>query len=70
MWDFLLLSNVVWKLENVVAVFSQDTAKFLNVEVDYGKKFNLVFTEKVGFLFPPSFVGSAVAFDIKWLGYV
>ena len=39
-WDLPLLSNIMWKLENVVAGFSWDTARSLNVGGDYGKKYN------------------------------
>ena len=35
MWDLLLLSNIMWKLEKVLAGFSWDTARFLNVGGDF-----------------------------------
>ena len=40
MCDLLLSSNVVWKLEKIVADFSGDAAKFPNEGGGYGKKYN------------------------------
>ena len=39
-WDLLLLSNIMWNLGKVVAGFSWDTDRLLNVGGDYGKKYN------------------------------
>ena len=50
MWDLLLLSNIMWKLENFVAGFSWDTAGLLNVGGDYGKKYNSLSSTYLKFL--------------------
>ena len=36
--SYILLSNIKWKSEKAVADFSRDTAEFVNVEGDHGKK--------------------------------